>query len=206
MNLRRMIIFLLILAAGALDASAEDGGVRSLRPRFFFESGAFAGGEQGIERYQESWYRIYSELGFEFWSRRPEELRKGGIGLAVSGSLGRDDYRFGVGPRATYRLQPRWALQGSLHLLWSSKEEELGLFDRGWQVRAGLLYDDLLSFDLLWSVLPYEYREPEPERGNMHSLYGGLMLHGKPGAITSSALAAVLAGITVWILVTGLAY
>ena len=206
MNLRRMILLLLIVPAGALGASAEDGGIRSLRPRLFFESGAFAGGEQEIGRYQESWYRIYSELGFELWSRRPEGRGNGGIGLAVSGSLGQDDYRFGVGPRATYRLRPRWALQGSFHLLWSSKEEELGLFDQGWQVRAGILYDDLLSFNLLWNMLPYEYGDPEPESGTMHSLYGGIMLHGKPGALTSSVLAVVLAGITVWIIVTGLPY
>lgn len=200
------MLLLLLVPAGAFGSSGGDGGIRSLRPRFFFVSGAFAGGEQEIERYQESWYRVYSELGLELWSRRQEEHGTGGVGLAVSGSLGRDDYRIGVGPRATYRLRPRWALQGSFHLLWSSREEELGLFDQGWQVRAGVLYNDLLSFNLLWSMLPYEYGDPEPERGNMHSLYGGLMLHGKPGAITSSVLAAILAGISVWIIATGLAY
>lgn len=200
------IILLLVFPSVAFGSSAEGEGARSLRLRPFFVSGAFAGGEQEIERYRESWYRIYSELGLELWARRPGESGRGGVGIAISGSLGRDDYRFGIGPRATYRLRPQWALQGSLHLLWSSREEEMGLFDQGWQARAGVLYGDLLSFSLLWNMLPYEHGDPEPESGTMHSLYGGFMLHGKPGAITSSLLAAVLAGITGWILITGMAY
>ena len=91
----------------------------------------------------------------------------------------------------------------ALLLLWSRREEESGLFQRGWQMRGGLLYDDLVSLNLLWSVLPYERGGPKPESGNMHSLHGGVMLHEKPGAITSSLLVAVLAGISVWIIAKG---
>ena len=196
----------LLIAVPAFGASADEGDAGSWKLEAFFVSGAFAGGEQAIERYSESWYRIYSELGFEVWPRGRDGARRVGVGLALSGSLGGDDYRFGLGPRATLRLGSRWALQGALHLLWSSREEELGLFDQGWQLRSGVLYGDLVSFNLLWSMLPYEYGAPEPGSGTMHSIYGGIMLHGKAGAITSSLLAAVLAGITGWILVTGAAY
>jgi len=70
----------------------------------------------------------------------------------------------------------------------------------GWHVRAGLLHGDIVSLNLVWQTLPYEARGPELRRGRSHALYGGVMAHGRVGALVSLGAWGAVAAIVVAVL------
>lgn len=179
---RAILITLLISVSLPGGPAAETSGKHHL----FFDTGGLIGGETDVPQYVEASLRLYSEAGYEFETVRKGELSGNRFGLAVTGALGTDDIRVGISPRATLRLSPAWAVQGSGGLVWSSKEEEAGLFDQGWQARGGLLYKNTVSFTVLYQALPYSTDFEGFESGTQHSFYAGVMFHGKPGAIVSA--------------------
>lgn len=159
-------------------------------PHLFFDTGVLAGSEEDLPRYQMSSVRIYTELGFGArWAARPAARPTApsleAAGLAFSLATGAGDARLGLGPRLAWRVRKHWSAQVSGGLLWSSQEEESGLFDQGWQLRAGAVYRGQMAATVLWQALPYEMERPRREQGTLHSIYGGVMFHGKPGTILS---------------------
>ena len=193
---RVILIALLISIYLPCRSDAESAAGPESKHVLFFDTGGLLGGETDIPQYVESSIRLYSEAGYEFETSPKGELPGNRFGLAVTGALGTDDIRVGISPRATLRLGPAWSVQGSGGLVWSSKEEEAGLFDQGWQVRGGLLYKDTASFTVLYQALPYSTDFEGLESGTQHSIYAGVMIHGKPGAIVSAvAWGAILAAI-----------
>ncbi len=193
---RVIIITLLLSIVPAGRMRAQDSTGTGSRHLLFFDTAGLIGGESDVPMYVESFFRLYSEAGYEFEASRKEGRRGNRYGLAVTGALGTDDIRVGISPRATLQLNPGWAVQGSAGPVWSSKEEEAGLFDQGWQVRGGLLYKDTASFTVLYQALPYSTDYEGYESGTQHSFYAGVMIHGKPGAIVSAvAWGVILAAI-----------
>lgn len=176
--------------APTLDRPASPAPVR---PRFIFETGLFAGGARDIPDYDESVWRLYGEAGVEWFGKERGRPRTAGVGLVVFGCLGSGDHRVGYGPRATVRLDPRWAAQASTGPLWSSEDESRGFFDRGWHTRTSLIYRDTVSLSVLWQTLPYHSHGPVPESGRLHSLYAGAMVHGNAGRTSSLILWSLLA-------------
>ncbi len=200
---RVILLTLLISIALAGQSKSETASGTGLRHALFFETGGLLGGETQVPLYEESFFRLYSEVGYEFEISRDKERRGNRYGLAVSGALGSGDMRIGISPRITWQLHPRWAIQGSGGPVWSSKEEEAGLFERGWQVCAGLLYEDLASFTVLWQALPYSTDfEGFFESGTQHSVYAGVMFHGMPGVIVSLVTWGIIVAVVGFVLIT----
>ena len=144
---RVILITLLISIIHTGQSKAETPSGTGSRHLIFFETGGLLGGETELPYYDESFFRLYSEAGYEFETSRDKEWRGNRYGLAVTGALGSGDLRVGISPRITWQLNTRWAIQGSAGPVWSSQEEESGLFERGWQVRGGLLYEDTERHD-----------------------------------------------------------
>lgn len=188
--------------AGDAPAAAEASTPIPVRPRFIFETGLFAGGARDIPDYDESAWRLYGEAGVEWFGKERGKPRTAGVGLVVFGCLGSSDHRAGYGPRATVRLDPRWAAQASTGPLWSSEDESRGFFDRGWHTRASLIYRDTLSLSALWQTFPYHSHGPVPESGRLHSFYAGAMVHGNAGRTSSLILWGLLAAGFVTIVAT----
>lgn len=190
------------LAATAMAANAAPGEASPapVRPRFIFETGLFAGGAREIPDYDESVWRLYGEAGVEWFGKERGRPRTAGVGLAVFGCLGSSDHRVGYGPRATVRLDPRWAAQASTGPLWSSEDESRGFFDRGWHTRTSLIYRDTVSLSALWQTLPYHSHGPVPESGRLNSFYAGAMVHGNVGRASSLILWGLLAAGFVYII------
>ena len=203
MTMSRVILVTLLISiafAGLLKAETPSGtGSRHL---LFLETGGLLGGETKVPLYEESFFRLYTEAGYEYETSRGENWRGNRYGLAVTGALGTGDMRIGVSPRITWQLHPRWAIQGAAGPVWSSKEEEAGLFDRGWQVRGGLLYEDIASFTVLWQALPYSTDFDGFESGTQHSVYAGVMFHGMPGAIISLVTWGIIVAVVGYVLIT----
>jgi hypothetical protein len=199
---RAILIALLISISLPCRSDAETSPGPGSRHHLFFETGGLLGGETEVPQYVESFFRLYSEAGYEFETSQKGELPGNRFGLAVTGALGTDDMRVGISPRATLRLNPEWAIQGSAGPVWSSKEEEAGLFDQGWQVRGGLLYKDTASFTVLWQALPYSSQFEDYESGTQHSVYAGVMFHGKPGAIVSLVTWGLIVAVIGLVLIT----
>ena len=165
---------------------AETGASTGSRHLFFLETGGLIGGETDVPYYVESFFRLYSEAGYEFMTSSDGDKRGNRYGLAVTGAFGTDDMRVGISPRITLQFHPRWAIQGTAGPVWSSKEEEAGLFDRGWQIRGGILYKNTASFTVLWQAMPYSSNLVEENAsGTQHSVYAGVMFHGTPGTVVS---------------------
>ena len=203
MTMSRVILVTLLISiavAGRLKSETASG--TDLRHSLFFETGGLLGGETKVPMYEESFFRLYSEAGYEFETSRDEKRRGNRYGLAVSGALGSGDMRIGISPRITWQFHPRWAIQGAAGPVWSSKEEEAGLFERGWQVRGGLLYEDLTSFTVLWQALPYSINFEGYESGTQHSVYAGVMFHGMPGVIVSLVTWGIIAAVVGFVLIT----
>lgn len=205
------VVALLLVLAGATSARGEAGGgderdARAagarvkLRP--LLESGLLAGGESDAPAYRESMLRLYGEAGLDLERVPADSARGNRIGLAVAAMLGRDDRRLAIGPRGTWQLRSRWALQAFGGPLWSSEEEESGLFARGWHARAGLLHRDIVSVGLVWQTLPYEVRLPEPRRGRSHAVYASVMAHGTAGALASLGTWGVVLAVGVAVLLS----
>jgi hypothetical protein len=171
-------------------ASSQDS--QSTKPRIFFESGFLVGEETKLRCCDDSRFRLHSEVGVELHRPSPRGYLGNRYGFALTGSLGELEMRFGFGPRATWRLKPELGLQALAGLVWSSEAE---YFKQGWQVRSGLLYDNKISLTTLWQMIPYEDDEFDQGSGHRHSVYGGFMLHGGTGGITSLAVWAAIAAV-----------
>ena len=177
-----LLIFFSLTGLSRGEMSAVSGSSHLL----FLETGGLIGGETDVPYYTESFYRLYSEAGYEFMKSSAGDKRGNRYGLAVTGALGTDVIRVGISPRITLQFHPRWAVQGAAGPVWSSEEEESGVFDRGWQVRGGILYGNTASFTVLWQAMSYssDFVE-ENSSGTQHSVYAGVMFHGKSGMIVS---------------------
>lgn len=195
------ITLLIVMALTGLSKSETKSGTGS-RHLLFFDTGGLFGGETKVPHYDESFFRLYSEAGYEFQASRDEEWRGNRYGLAVTGTVGSGDMRVGISPRITWQLSPRWAIQGSGGPVWSSKEEESGLFERGWQVRGGLLYEDIASFTVLWQAIPYSLHFEDYESGTQHSIYAGVLFHGKPGIIVSLVTWGIIVAVVGFVLIS----
>lgn len=201
------LVCLLILPPEAQSGGTAGGSRADPRARIglFLDSGAMLGGEERLSTYQRSPFRIYTEGGFELRRPRSEGSPARGAGLALFFAPGRDDGRFGGGLRVTHDIGARWAAQGMVGLLASSLEEELGLFERGVQIRGSLIYRDTGSIGFIWHTLPYEFRSDGVvrESGRHQSLYAIGMLHGRPGAILSGAILGTYLVLAVALLASG---
>lgn len=199
MTHRRLLAAIFTIALG-LPLNIEPGlaaDSRPIKPRAFFESAFLVGEETALRFYEDSRFRFHSEVGAELY--RPSPLGNPGnrYGLALTGSLGEHDMRFGFGPRATWQLRPDLGIQALVGLVWSS---EADYFNQGWQVRSGLVYGNKISLTVLWQVMPYEDDEFGEGSGHLHSLYEGVMLHGGAGGITSLVTWAAIAAVFVALL------
>jgi hypothetical protein len=165
------------------------------KPRLFLISGGLAGTEDDAAFFDGSELRLYTEFGCELGRRNGPQGAWRGWGLAGGLALGGDDLRFSVGPRLTMSVHPDWSIQAGTGPLWTNEEDESGLFDMGWQVRGGLLYHEWASFTALWQVLPWDYHWGNPPAsGQLHALYGGILLHGAAGAWASAGVWAGILG------------
>ncbi|MBM3286258.1 MAG: hypothetical protein FJY88_02750 [Candidatus Eisenbacteria bacterium] len=197
---------LVFLYVGAAQAQTTGSSPSRLRIRPFFESGGFVGAETSVKYYQESTYRLHGEIGVDVTRKTAAGATGPTVGFGVTATLGRDDGRLGLGPRLTWPVHPRWALQATAGPAWSSKEESSGSTDLGWQIRTGLLYKNTVSLSVLGQTFPYR----EPFSGDtskrLSSIYAGAMLHGRVGATTSVVVWGALAALIVVILTSGAAY
>jgi hypothetical protein len=201
-GLAAAVLFLCVSAPQA-RATEPDGAHVRIHP--FLESGGFAGSETRLKHYEESRFRLHGEAGLDLGRESPGSAPGPLIGLGVTVTIGRDDGRLGLGPRVTWPINPRWALQATAGPAWSSKEEANGSTDLGWQLRTGLVYKRTASLSFLAQSFPYA----EPFTGDtskrLNSFYGGVMLHGRTGAATSVAIWGTLAAMMVAIIASGAA-
>lgn len=186
-------LFLLPLAVSASGAVAQTGRhsetvsySAGLKPRLFLDSALLVGTETEIPHYEESSFRFHSEAGVELVHRRPGR-REWTYGLALSGSVGDGDGRLSIGPRIARQIRPRWTLQTGAGPAWST-EEENAHFDQGWQVRAGLIYQERISVTLMWQTFPYDPDRQFDPKERLHSVYAGVVFHKGPGALLSLAV------------------
>jgi len=195
---------LLLLIAVAASTDTTTAVVAADAPvRLFFETGLLMGGESDVATYEASAFRIHSEVGFEFRGRELGRDIGRRLGIAGTASIGQDDLRLGVGPRLTWRFHPDWAWQFLTGPVWSSEEDESGLFDMGLQARAGVIYRDTASLTVLWQNLPYGKAYETASHGSHNSLYGGVMLHSRSGTILSTLVWGALVAVMVAYLAGG---
>jgi hypothetical protein len=206
-----LVLACLLLLAGS--TAAEDRGgptvtvTPRVRPRLFLETGVFVG-EQNAALIWSQGKAVecadllidYMEGGVDLEWGQAADRRGHRVGLALSLDVWQG--RLGFGPRMRYSIGRDWALQAQAGLVGESWDSEgaytsnsLGSvryqFKGGRQVRAGLLYQGLLSFNVLWRMRDYEANLHSVEgpwshqEGTANLLSAGIMLHGKPGAYAS---------------------
>ena len=74
--------------------------------------------------------------------------------------------RHAVGPAVTWKLGENWRLHDMIGAVWSSNTRE---FDRGYQARNGIMYKNVVSFEIVWQSLPVATRDARIGSGSVTS-------------------------------------
>ncbi len=185
------LTMLLLLSLPSLAGAALLSPSDSLRVRPFLESALLAGTETTAELYEESCWRLHTELGMELRFCRPGVRSARAIGVVGSVSAGRDDSRSTLGIRATYPVGTRYAVQGVVGKVFSNVHD-----GRGLQVRLGFVLPWHVSAVGLWQHVTYDAPGDPRRHLAVDSLYGGVMLHDAPGACFSAVSWGLIAIVT----------
>jgi len=164
----------------------------------YFDSGALAGNEStNLIVYSPVSVRFFAATGFQIRVFPQDSLvkRLESFGLEYSVAIGHQredkwDVRHAVGPAVTWQLGEDWRLHDMIGAVWSSNAR---LFDRGYQMRNGIIYKTVVSFEIVWQSLPVATRDTRVGSGSVTSFYAGFALHGEPGVyFMLSAMAVVV--------------
>ena len=178
-------IYLLLSLAAPIDSAYSD----ELEAKLYLHSGLVAGYETKTSEYDESSYRIMLELGSK-WSNVPIRFLDSfeSVSLAWNLALSGFEARHSIGPKLEWRLSDDWTVMSMVGPAFGGRK-----YRNGFHASVGFVRKNKVSLELLYYRMPPGPYLESYTNNSIHSIYGGVIIHGKPGGYLALTIISVTA-------------